>query len=143
MTAARRLEAPRIRNVRSNRNAAQRRRERATRSRYVGLRRFCGVLAIVVTAVMLYVMLVSRLTGMSYAVAKLERQRAVLEVQTARMEDELAALRSDDRLAQIAAALRMRDPSQFAIVALPAPVRRTQTPHVAFLSTLTTLFGPR
>jgi len=88
-----------------------------------------------------YVTLVARLTGLSYAVAHAEHQRAALQAQTAHLDDQLAALRSDDRLARLAAALHMQAPAQFAIVALPAPIRRPERERVAFLSTLTALFA--
>jgi len=132
-----------IRNVRSNRDASRRRRERTARARYAGLARFCGWLAAALCCVMLYVALVSKLTATSYAVATLERQRATLQVQTAHLEDQLASLRSDERLARIAANLKMTDPSAIAVVSLPAPVSRPHPAHVAFLSTLTALFEPR
>jgi hypothetical protein len=65
-----------------------------------------------------------------------------LQEETIRLDDRIAALRSDDRLATLAARLGMRDPQQFAVV-------RVQPPHVArvetrfpVLSSLAGFFAP-
>lgn len=130
-------------NVRTAKNATQRRVSRAARGRYAGLLRFCGVLAVGLTLVMGYVTLTARLTSLNYAVARAERERATLQAETARLDDQLAALRSDDRLARVAAQLHMSDPQQFAIVTLPPPMRQQDRSHIAFLSGLANLFGAK
>jgi hypothetical protein len=130
-------------NVRTARNATQRRVSRAARSRYAALLRFCGVLAVGLTLVMIYVTLTARLTSLNYAVARAERERARLQGETARLDDQLAALRSDDRLARVAAQLHMSDPQQFALVKLPPPVRQEDRSHLAFLSGLANLFSAK
>jgi hypothetical protein len=128
---------------RTARNATQRRISRKERARYIGLLRFCGVLAIVLALVMLYVMLTARLTGLSYAVGKAEHERAELQADTARVDDRLASLRSDDRLAKVAARLHMQDPQQFAIVTLAPPPKPQDRSHVALLAGLASLFGAK
>jgi uncharacterized membrane protein YgcG len=75
--------------------------------------------------------------------AKAQRERAELQAETARLDDRLAALRSDDRLASVAARLHMHDPQQFAIVTLPAPERTDDHAHLAFLAGLASLFGAK
>ena len=130
-------------NVRSAKQAAQRRISRKDRARYVGLARFCAVLAVSLALVMLYVMLTARLTGLNYAVAKAQRERIELQAETARLDDRLAALRSDDHLANVAARLHMQDPQQFAIVALPPPARAPDRSHIALLAGLASLFGAK
>jgi len=127
-------------NVRTAKNATQRRISRKDRARYVGLARFCGVLAIALCLVMVYVMLTARLTSLNYAVAKAQHERVTLQAQGARLDDQLAALRSDDRLANVAARLHMQYPQQFALVTLPAPVHHEDRSHLALLSGLATLF---
>ena len=134
---------PRISNVRTAKHATQRRISRKERARYAGLFRFCAVLAVALTLVMCYVMLTARLTSLNYAVAKAERERATLQAQTARLDDQLAALRSDDRLANVAAKLHMQDPQQFAVVTLPPAVQPDDRSHLAFLSGLANLFGAK
>lgn len=130
-------------NVRTARHATTRRVKRASRARYTGLLRFCAVLAVVLLGLMTYVMLTSRLTGLNYAVAKAQHERAVLQSQTARLDDRIAALSSDDRLARVAARLHMQDPQQFALVTLPPRVQPAPDSRLAFLSTLTGFFRSR
>lgn len=134
---------PRIRNARTAKNATHRRISRKERARYIGLVRFCGVLAVSLALVMLYVMLTARMTSLNYSVAKAQRERASLQAETARLDDRLAALRSDDRLAGVAARLGMQDPQQFAIVALPSPARLPDRSRLALLAGLASLFGAK
>jgi hypothetical protein len=131
---------PRISNVRTAKHATQRRVSRAARARYSALLRFCAVLAVGLTLVMAYVTLTARLTSLNYAVAKAQHERTELQMETARLDDKLAALRSDDRLAHVAAQLHMRDPQQFAIVNLPAPEHPVDRSRLAFLAGLASLF---
>ena len=91
-------------------------------------------------AVMFYVMLTARLTSLNFAVARAERTRASLQAETARLDDRMAALRSDDRLLRIATQLQMREPQQFALVSLPpAQPQRSRL----FLSSLASWFGAK
>lgn len=132
-------EKERIR-VRTARNATQRRVTRAARARYSGLLQFCALLGMTLFGVMLYVTLTARLTSLNYAVGKAQVERTALQTQTARLDDELAALRSDDRLAKVAAKLHMQDPQQFAEVSLPAPVHEAVPSRLAFFAGLAGLF---
>ncbi len=134
---------PRPSNVRTAKSATLRRITRKERARYAGLSRFCAVLAISLCLVMVYVMLMARLTSLNYAVAKAQHERATLAAESAVLDNRLAALRSDDRLATVAARLHMQDPQQFAVVTLPATVRAPDRSHLAFLSNLATLFGAK
>jgi hypothetical protein len=134
---------PRISNARTAKHATQRRISRKERARYIGLLRFCGVLAVALSLVMMYVMLTARLTSLNYAVAKAQRQRATLLAETARLDDRLASLRSDDRLAILAARLHMQDPQQFAVITLRPPARTEDRSHLAFLEGLASLFGAK
>jgi uncharacterized membrane protein YgcG len=90
---------------------------------------------------MFYVMLMANLTSLNYAVSRADRQRASLQAETARLEDRLAALRSDDRLSKMATQLRMREPAQFAMVTLPPA--QPQGRSRLFLSSLASWFGAK
>lgn len=137
-------QAPRPRQpVRTAKNATQRRLSRKERARYRSLQQFCVGLAASFAVVMLYVYLTAHLTSLNYAYARAEHERAALQGQTARFDERLAALRSDERLSAIAARLHMQDPQQFALVTLPAPQPQRDRTHLAFLSGLATLFGAK
>jgi hypothetical protein len=91
---------------------------------------------------MSYVVLTSRLTGLSYAVASAEHQREAVQLESMRLDDRIAALQSDDRLATLAARLGMRDPERFAVVRLPQLRPQNDRSHVAVLSSLAGMFLP-
>lgn len=129
--------------VRTARNATQRRVSRAARARYSTLLQFCTALGVVLVLVMGYVTLTARLTSLNYAVAKAQLERSTLQSQTARLDDEVAKLSSDDRLAQVAAKLHMQYPQQFAQVSLPAPPRERAPSRLAFFSGLAGFFGAK
>jgi len=143
--AAPRVETakPRVANVRTAKNATQKRRAHAVRSRYATIWRFSVALAVGLILVMTYLMLTANVTSLNYAVARAERERAGLQSETMRLDDRLAQLRSDSRLARIAAKLNMRDPQQFALVKMP--VRRPQSDdrHIALLSAISGWFGAK
>jgi cell division protein FtsL len=128
---------PRVSHPRTAKQATQRRVSHKARARYSMLFTFCVVLVAALSLAMLYVTLTSKLTSLSYAYARAERQRATLQAQAARLDDELAALHADDRLARLATRLHMVDPQQFALIDLPRPaVHRADTPRLALLSGL-------
>ena len=115
------VEQPRIRNPRSARTATKTRIVRNSRARYTAIFRVCMVLGVVLVSLLGYVMLTSNVTSLSYAVAKAHQQRDDLQEQSARLDDRLALLRSDERLARVATKLGMREPQQFALVRLGTP----------------------
>ena len=129
--------------VRTARGATQQRVTRRARARYSVLLQFCAILGVTLLGVMLYVTLTARLTSLNYAVAKAQRERTELQADTARLDDQLAALKSDDRLAHVAASLHMQDPTQFAMVSLPAPVREQSPSRLAFFAGLAGIFGAK
>lgn len=137
------MVAPERIRVRTARQATQQRVSRKHRARYSTLIQFCASLAIVLFGVMAYVTLTARLTSLNYAYAKAQRERATLQMETARLDDRLAALKSDDRLARVAAKLHMQDPTQFAMVSLPAPQRAPVPSRLAFFAGLAGLFGAK
>ena len=143
MIAQRLLETqPRIRNVRTARAATHTRRKKTTQQRYHHLGRFVFCLTAVVVLLVGYVMLMSNLTSLNYAVARAEKERVALQDQTARLDDRIAALRSQERLAAIGAKLGMHDAQGYAIVALPQPDKPVVPSRLAVLSTLGGWLGP-
>jgi cell division protein FtsL len=143
MIAARSFErSPRIANPRTVRGATARRRGRASRARYATLVRMLAVLLCVLAFLMGYVVLTSSRTGLSYAVARAAAQREALQEETMRLDDQISALRSDDRLAELAARLGMRQPQRFAVVREEEPrVARTDS-HFRLLSSLAGFLVP-
>lgn len=137
------MVAPEKIRVRTARQATQQRVSRKARARYSSLLQFCAVLAVVLCGVMLYVMLTARLTSLNYAVARAERERTSLAAQTARLDDQLAALKSDDHLATLASRLHMQDPTQFAMISLQQPTREESPSRLAFFAGLAGLFGAK
>jgi cell division protein FtsL len=133
MTALR-LEAPaRIRNPRTARSATQRRIARNQRSRYAAVTWITFGVAVALAILLAYVRLTSSITALSYAVDRAHGQRADMQMQDARLDDEIASLTSDDRLASVAARLGMVQPTQFVRISLlPAPA--SQSHPLAFLS---------
>ncbi len=112
---------PRIRNPRSARTATKTRIVRNSRVRYRALFRVCVALGAVLVLLLGYVMLTSNVTSLTYAVAKAHQQRTDLQQETARLDDRIAALRSDERLARVATKLGMHEAQQFALVKLGLP----------------------
>jgi hypothetical protein len=89
-----------------------------------------------------YVVLTSSLTGLSYSVARAAVQREALQEETMRLDDRIAALRSDDRLAEMAARLGMREPQQFAVIHPEIPRVAKAGPHFPVLSSLAGFLAP-
>ena len=141
MIAQRVVESrPRARNLRSARVASRQRLNRAANMRSATLWRFFSLLTVVLVLLIGYVMLISNLTGLDYSVARAERQRVALQDETSRLDDRIALLRSEERLAAIAAEFGMKDAQQFAIVTVPAERKRSAPhPRLAWLSTFGTL----
>jgi hypothetical protein len=135
-------QRPRVSNPRVARAASERRAVRKSRARYADVVRAARVIGILLVVFMSYVLLTSRLTGLSYAVAAAERQKEVVQLESMRLDDKIAALRSDDRLSALAARLGMRDPERFAVVNLPQVRPDADRSHVAVLSSLAGMFLP-
>ena len=133
--------APRISNPRRARTATSNRIVSNNRARYTSLLRVGAVLGITLAALMSYVMLTSNVTQMTYALSKAQHKREVLQEQTTRLDEQLATLQSDDRLAGIAAKLGMKDPQQFALVKLqPGGAAKSKFP---VFDSIAGIFGGR
>jgi hypothetical protein len=133
---------PRIVNPRVARAATHRRIDKKSRARYASISRFSGVLFIVLAFLMGYVVLTSNLTGLSYAVAEAQHERATLQAETMRLDDRISALRSDDRLSALASHLNMHEPQRFALVQYREPSKTDDRQHVAQLPSLAGVVMP-
>jgi cell division protein FtsL len=115
---------------------------RTSRARYTTLVRMLAVLLCILALLMGYVVLTSSRTGLSYAVARAAAQREALQEETMRLDDRIAALRSDDRLAELAARLGMRPPQRFAVVREDEPRIARAGSHFRLLSSLAGFLVP-
>lgn len=132
----------RIPNPRSVRGATQRRFARKARARYSSVSRTFAVVTVAMAVLMSYVVLTASLTGLSYAVATAQARREALQEETMRLDDRIAALRSDDRLARLAAELGMTEAQRFAVVRIERPrVAQARSPF-PMLSSLAGFFVP-
>jgi len=75
-------------------------------------------------------------------VARAAAQREALQEETMRLDDQIAALRSDDRLAELAARLGMRAPQRFAVVREDEPRIARAGSHFRLLSSLAGFLVP-
>jgi len=121
---ARPLPAPRIDRTsrpawRSARNASVKRRARNRRLRYRLIGRTVAGLSVTTVVILVYLALLANITRLNYEVGRAKQARAQISMQVLRREDEIARLASRDKLEAIAASLGMREPSAFAVVAVP------------------------
>jgi len=115
---------------------AARRRVRRTRLRgYAMLARITLVVAVVLAPIMTYVLMMGNLTALNYSLAQANAQKLELQEETMRLDDRIAALKSRDRLADLAARLHMHDPHIYAVVDLQRPAPPPPT-GIAFLGSL-------
>jgi cell division protein FtsL len=136
--------AQRIVNPRSARTATQTRIVKNARARYRGIVQVTVSLLVVLTALIMYVMLTSNETRLSYELGRAQVRRTALQEQDEHLDDRIASLESDQRLAALAAKLGMRQPQRFAMVRLDQPktvVAQSRFPVFASIAGL--LGGPR
>lgn len=122
--------------------ATQRRRGRTARARSALLARVCAGTFVVMALLMGYVVLTSTFTGLSYAVARNAATREALQEETIRLDDRIAALQSDARLADIAARMGMREPQRFAVVRVAIPQVAHVPSRIKILSSLAGFLVP-
>jgi hypothetical protein len=124
------------------RAATRRRIARKARARYTGVTRAFGALTLILALLMGYVVLTASLTGLSYAVARAKATRETLQEETMRLDDRIAAQRSDDRLSQLAVRLGMTEPQRFAVVRIEVPRVAKARTRFPVLSSLAGFFVP-
>lgn len=107
------------RRVRRPGDAARLRQARARRRRYRGPAQICAALCGLLILVMAYLGLMGNLTALSDRIARAAAERSVLQEQSLRLDDQIARLKSRERLAQIATKLKLQQPSVYAVVTVP------------------------
>ncbi len=75
-----------------------------------------------------YVGLTAHLTSLNYALARETHAKTALVEETQRLDDRIVRLQSSERLANLAAALKMHDPHVYAVVRVPEPPRAQPRP---------------
>ncbi len=129
--------SPRI-GGRAGRGAVLDRRRAGLRRRYRGLAVVCSWITVLTALVIVYLLLVADGTRVGYELSRANQARVTLQDQTARLDDQIAQLRSRDRLAAVAAHLGMNDPAVYAVAKMPeAPVAASRGRMLAFLSAIT------
>lgn len=118
------------------REAARRRTRRQRLNGYAMLARICAITGILLAPVMLYVLLMGRLTALNYTLEKVMHDRTLLQEDSQRLDDRIARLKSPEHLAQLAAQLRMHDPHVYAVVDVPLPAATPLPSGIAFLGAL-------
>lgn len=118
------------------RHATKRRTRRARFRGYAVVVRIAVVGAVLMVPIMVYLMLMSNLTGANYALAQAVQQRTALVEETTRLDDRIAQLQSRERLSALAAQLHMHDPHRYAVVDIPRPLVTPPPTGIAFLGTL-------
>jgi len=68
-----------------------------------------------------YVTLTANLTSLNYALTRTDHERVALLEDTQRLDERIARLQSPDRLAALAAKLKLHDPHVYAVVRVPEP----------------------
>jgi cell division protein FtsL len=115
------------------RTASNRRVRRAQRRNVVGFVKVLAIMGLAALPVLVYVMLTANVTSMTYRIARAQTERSQLLEASQRYDDTLAHLRSPERLAAVAAKLKMHDPSVFAVVDLPSLTVKPAPHGIAFL----------
>ncbi len=71
-----------------------------------------------------YVKLTANLTSLNYALVRTDNERIALLEETQRLDEKIARLQSPDRLAALAAKLKLHDPHVYAVVRVPEAKRQ-------------------
>jgi cell division protein FtsL len=121
------------RSVERARSASKRRQRRAKTRGYSGFARVLGFVAVVAVPVLIYVMLTANLTSLNYSLARGEHEKAMLQEESMRLDDRIAHLSSRERLAALAAQMKMHDPHAYAIVQIPDLAPKPHPHGIAFL----------
>jgi len=131
--------APELRRIDRVRHATKRRTRRARRRLHRPLFAVVMLTLAVLVPLLAYVALTASLTSLNYALAREEHQRTALVDETQRLDDRLARLQSPDRLAALAAQLKLHDPHVYAVVRVPEP--KQPQPKPTGLALLGAWFG--
>ncbi|HEX3550327.1 MAG TPA: hypothetical protein VHT53_08130 [Candidatus Elarobacter sp.] len=115
----------------ATRRRARRTRRRLNRPVFVVLS-----LAVIAMVMMLtYVQLTAAVTATTYRLAQAHRERAALMAESLQNDETIAQLQSPERLAALAARLKMHDPHVYALVRVPEPKAQPKPSGLAFFGT--------
>ncbi|HEY4438806.1 MAG TPA: hypothetical protein VGN14_00025 [Candidatus Elarobacter sp.] len=132
MMAQPKLAAPPPRHVERVRSATQRRVRRSRRRVHRPVFAVIALASVALALLLAYVTCTATITAQTYALARAQREKAALLAETSRLDDTIAALQSPERLAQLAARLKMNDPHVYAVVPVPEPKLQPQPHGIAF-----------
>ena len=123
IAAQRAVTPPRVERVRT---ATKARARRTRRRLHAPVHAVATLTVVVLLPLLAYVWLMSSLTSMNYALERTDRERTALIAETQRLDERISQLTSQERLAQAAAQLHMRDPQVYAVVRIvdPKPQRK-------------------
>jgi cell division protein FtsB len=103
------------------RHAARRRKHRARRAMHRPAIAMILLAFALLVPLLIYVTLTANLTSLNFALSRAEHERTALSTETQRLDDKIAGLQSPERLAALAANLKLHDPHVYAVVRLPDP----------------------
>ena len=121
MIAAQRAPMPEPRRIVYVRAATQRRVRRTRRRMRAPVFAMLTLTVIALIPLLGYVTLTARLTSLNYALVRSDHERVALLEDTQRLDERIARLQSPDRLAALAAKLKLHDPHVYAVVRVPDP----------------------
>ena len=121
MIAAQRAPLPEPRRVIYVREATVRRARRTRRRLRAPVLAVLTLTVVALIPLLAYVTLTANLTSLNYALARTDRERLALVEDTQRLDERIARLQSPDRLAALAAKLKLHDPHVYAVVRVPEP----------------------
>lgn len=135
MIAAQRV-APELRRIDRVRHAAHRRVRRTRRRLHRPVHAVVTLAILLLLPLLGYVALTSRITSQSFALVHAEHERTALVDETQRLDDRIAQLQSPERLAALAATLKLHDPHVYGVVRIPEPKAQPRPTGLAFFGTL-------
>jgi len=121
MIAAQRAPLPEPRRVIYVRAATQQRVRRTRRRMRAPVFALLTLTLLALIPLLGYVKLTANLTSLNYALVRTDRERLALLEDTQRLDEKIARLQSPDRLAALAAKLKLHDPHVYAVVRVPEP----------------------
>ena len=110
---------PELRRIDRARHAARRRTRRNRRRMHRPAVAMILLAFAVLVPLLIYVTLTANLTSLNFALSRAEHERTAIATETQRLDDKIAGLQSPERLAALAAKLRLHDPHVYAVVRLP------------------------
>jgi hypothetical protein len=134
MIAAQRAPLPEPRRVIYVRAATQQRVRRTRRRMRAPVFALLTLTLVALIPLLGYVKLTANLTSLNYALVRTDRERIALLEDTQRLDEKIARLQSPDRLAALAAKLKLHDPHVYAVVRVPEPKPQPRPPGFALFA---------